>query len=452
MSLSAEDRERIRRDQERANEEAFEKRRQEYQGSAEQRRDDERLQRERERKIEWTGLLRKRGETILGDEANVLQALRSAPELAGLVRFNEFAQRTEFAHAPPWRHAEPGTEWTDADDVDLQAWLQVRKVDVRGRSTIADCVARVARDNPVHPVRTWLSSLTWDGRPRLVHWLTDYLGADGPADYLEAIGPAFLISAVARVHRPGCQADHVLTLESPQGRGKTSAVRVLGRPWVTEGLPDLVNKDAALHLAGVWIVELSELAAVRRTDSIEHVKSFLTRNVDRYRPPYGRRTVDVPRQCVFIGTTNEAAYLRDPTGNRRFWPVRCGEIDLEALERDREQLWAEALLHYHAGNAWHLTAEQAAAAASEQEARRFVTELEEDVHEYLERMAAQGYNELAVRDVLRDALGIDSKDDPRTAAGVGPQVVAAMTRAGWRRVARSGRGDQRRTVYRRGAP
>lgn len=398
--------------------------------------------------VDWKALLRRRGERILGDEANVLQALRAAPELAGLVRFNEFAGRAEFTRSPPWRDAVAGTEWSDEDDVDLQAWLQTRDLEVRARSTIADCVSRVSRDNPSHPVRDWLNGLQWDQRGRLTHWLSDYLGAAGEATYLEAIGPAFLISAVARVMRPGCQADHVLTLEGPQGSGKTSAARALASPWITEGIPDLASKDSALHLAGVWIVEISELAAVRRTDSIEHVKAFLTRNVDRYRPPYGRRTVDIPRQCVFIATTNEAAYLRDPTGNRRFWPVRCGAIDLRALARDREQLWAEAVTRYRAGEQWHLDSAAASVAAGEQEARRYVSELEQDVAEYLARMAGQGHTELAVRDVLRDALGINSTDDPRAAAGVGPQVAAAMARAGWQRVTRSGRGEHRRTVYR----
>jgi predicted P-loop ATPase len=397
--------------------------------------------------VEWLGLLRKRGDRAIGDEASVLQALRSAPELAGLVRFNEFAGRTELAMSPPWRRAEPGSEWTDADDVDLQAWLQIRGLEVRARSTIADCVSRVAHDHQHHPVRNYLAGLSWDGQARLTHWLTDYMGADGPAAYLEAIGPAFLVSAAARVLRPGCQADHVLVLEGPQGSGKTSAVRILGRPWLAEGVPDLASKDAALHLAGAWIVELSELAGMRRSE-VEHVKAFISRNVDRFRPPYGRRTIDQPRQCVFIATTNELTYLRDPSGNRRFWPARCTDIDLPALERDRDQLWAEAVLRYHAGEAWHLTGEHAAIAAGEQDARHYVTELEEDVREYLARMAAEGQDELAVREVLRYALNINSADDPRAAAAIGDRVAAAMTRAGWHRVTRTGRGEKRRTVYR----
>jgi putative DNA primase/helicase len=420
-------------------------------GIAEQAARDYERDRERAAKfdnVDWTALLRRRGDRVIGDEANTLAALRAAPELAGLVRFNEFGQRTEFTASPPWRATEPGEQWTDADDVDLQAWLQVRGLEVKARSTIADCVSRVAQDVRHHPVREYLAGLTWDRRNRLTCWLIDYLGADGPAAYLEAIGPAFLISAIARVKRPGCQADHALVLESPQGGGKTSAARILAGPWIAEGIPDLASKDAALHLSGVWLVELSELAGMRRSE-VEHVKAFLSRNVDRYRPPYARRSVDVPRQCVFLATTNEAAYLRDPTGNRRFWPVRCTDIDLPALERDRDQLFAEAVHRYQQGEAWHLAPEHAALAGMEQDARHYVTELEEDVHEYLERMAAQGSTELAVRDVLRDALGINSTADPRAAAAIGDRVAAAMSRAGWHRVTRTGRGSKRRTLYRR---
>jgi predicted P-loop ATPase len=447
-ALSDEELERIRADQQRVNREHFARLRGEYPGSEQQRRDDELVRRAKEAPpVSWTGMLRRRGDRPIGDEANVLQALRSAPELAGLARFNEFAGRTELAKAPPWRDAAPGEPWTDADDVDLQAWLQVRGLEVRARATIADCVSRAALDHPHHPVREYLTGLTWDGRSRLTHWLLDYLGADAPADYLEAIGPAFLISAIARVMRPGCQVDHTLVLEMRQGGGKTSAVRILGHPWITEGLPDLASKDAAIHVAGVWIVEISELAAMRRAD-IEAVKGFLTRTHDRYRPPYARRTVEQPRQCVFIGTTNEAAYLRDRTGNRRFWPVRCTDIDLAALERDRDQLFAEAMQRYQAGEAWHLAGDLAALAASEQEAREIVSELEQDVCEYLAQIAAEGTTEIAVRDVLRYAFNVNSTDDPKGAAGIGPQVAAAMVRCGWQRVGRTGWQANRRTVYR----
>lgn len=449
MSLSPEQCERIRLDQERINDEQARKSGEEHRNwSTAAQPTPSGGQGASRGNADWLGLLRRRGDQIIGDEANVLQALRAAPELVGLIRFNEFAARTELTASPPWRKASPGAEWTDADDVDLQAWLQMRSIAVKARGCVADCVSRVARDHLYHPVRDYLTGLTWDQRARLTHWLIDYAGAEGPAPYLEAIGPAFLISAVARVMQPGCQADHVLVLEGTQGTGKTSAVRILGRPWLAEGLPDLANKDAALHLAGAWIVELSELAGMRRSE-IEHVKAFLSRSVDRFRPPYGRRTLDQPRQCVFIATTNEQTYLRDPSGNRRFWPVRCGAIDLTALERDRDQLWAEAMLRYRLDEAWHLTGTPAQLAAGEQDARHYVTELEQDVADYLARMEPQGCEEVSVRDVLLHALRIDSATDPRGAAAVGDRVAAALNRAGWERVARTGHGEHRRTVYRR---
>ena len=269
---------------------------------------------------DWTADLAHRGERIIADERNVLLALRAAPDLIDLVRFNSFQNRVEFGRVPPWRKVYLSDPWEDQDDLHLQTFLQEHGLELRQRNSIAECVAAVARDWTVHPVREYLASLEWDGEPRLQIWLAEYLDAEGPPDYQAAIGSKFLVSAVARIDKPGCQVDHVLTLEGPQGVGKTETVRVLGEPWTTDGLPDLHSKDAAIHLAGIWFVEIAELAAMRRSE-IEATKAFLSRRDDRYRPPYARRSVDVPRQCVFIATTNEGQYLRDPTGNRRFWPV-----------------------------------------------------------------------------------------------------------------------------------
>ena len=297
----------------------------------------------------WTGKLRVRGQHFVGDEGNVLTALREAPELVGLVRYNEFRNQVEFARAPFWRDAQIGEPWREQDDLDSQRWLQEQNIDVRQRGIVSDCVERVARDSPFHPVRNYLEALNWDGVPRLDGFLRSYFAAAGDDKYLAAVGAKFLISAVARILHPGSQVDHVLVLEGEQGTGKTSSVRILGRKWVADGLPNLHDKDSAIYLQGVWIVELPELAAIRRTGDLESIKAFLSRTSDRFRPPYGRRTVDIPRQCVFIATTNETEYLRDPTGNRRFWPVHCGAIGLAALARDCDQLWAEAVARYIKG-------------------------------------------------------------------------------------------------------
>lgn len=399
---------------------------------------------------DWRGSLRRRGEHFAGDELNVLTALRQWPEVKGLVRFNEFAGRVEFARQPSWRAVQAGDRWTEPDDFDLHALLQSQQIEVRNRGIVADAVERVARDTPHHPVRQYLTGLKWDLTSRLETWLADYLGAAGSDIYLAAAGSKFLISAVARIMQPGCKADHVLVLEGAQGIGKTRTHRILFAPWFADSLPAMTDKDAALQLQGVWGVELSELAAMRGTSQVEVVKSFLTRTHDRFRPPYGRRTVEVPRQCVFLGTTNESQYLRDPTGNRRFWPVRCTAINLVELAIDRDQLLAEALAAYQSGVAWHLDADEALLATSEQAERQLVTELEQAVSEYLDRILANGTREITTREILTGAcaLEFDKPDYMERAGRLGPGVAATLERRGWRRVGQAGRSPNRRTVYR----
>jgi putative DNA primase/helicase len=398
----------------------------------------------------WTASLRVRGGRFIGDEANVLIALREAPELRDLVRFNEFKSIVEFARSPSWRCAQAGDTWMDQDDLDVQEWLQHANVDVRFRGTISDCIERVSRQAMFHPVRDYLSSLKWDGQPRLASVLQDYFSATGSAEYLTAIGTKFFISAIARICKPGCQVDHVLVIEGAQGTGKTSSTRILGGRWVTDGLPNLHDKDAAIYLQGVWICELPELTAIRRTTDLESTKAFLSRTTDRIRPPYGRRTIELPRQCVFIATTNEAQYLRDATGNRRFWPVSCGQIDLVSLERDRSQLWAEAHARFQRGDLWHLSVDESKLAQHQQDARVYVSEMDQTVGGYLDGLVEAGTTEITVRDVLIYGLSFDPASDRFTelAGKTGPQVAHFMTRQGWQRLDPVGRGKNRRVVYR----
>jgi len=399
---------------------------------------------------DWHALLEAAGKGFLGDERNVLIALRNAPELIGLVRFNEFALQIEFMRFPPWRCAEVGARWLDTDDVQLAAWLQLEGIRVRGATMVGECVNVVAQEAMFHPVRYYLENLEWDHQSRLSIWLAAYLGASANGNYLSAVGTKFLISAVARILRPGCQVDHMLVLEGTQGAGKTSAARILSvhPEWFAGSLPDVHSKDAALQLCGRWLIEIAELKAIR-SSQLEATKTFLTQCVDTFRAPYARRAAQFPRQCVFIGTTNEHEYLRDRTGNRRYWPVKCGIIDREGLLRDRAQLWAEAVHLYRASHAWHLNETESAAADFEQRERVPISELEHDVTAYLDQLST---DETTVRDVLVYGLRLDP-DKPvymDAARRMGYAVAEAMEQAGWVKVGRIGR--QKRTLYRRRKP
>jgi predicted P-loop ATPase len=317
----------------------------------------------------WLRELRFDGNRVITDEENVRVALANDPALDDLVRFNEFSGEIILMRPVPsgkWLVADRETprRWTDADSVALAVYLQREAMPRLARDRVEATLAYYARYHAsFHPLRNYLLNLHWDGIPRVANWLSDYMGAGAPHDgeaqlpvYLAAVGQCFLISAVARVLQPGCQADCALVLEGPQGIYKSTALRTLASDeWFSDSLPaDLHHKDAKDHIRGKWIIELPELAQFRRNE-IETVKAFLTRRYEMFRPSYGRHEIVYPRQCVFAGSTNSTEYLVDTTGNRRFWCVKCGDIDLDSLKNDRDQLWAEAARLYRAGRLWHLT-------------------------------------------------------------------------------------------------
>lgn len=305
------------------------------------------------------------------NEANVIIALSSDPVFAGTIAFDEFRQEVVVLQPVPWD--EPNMDyprpWEDSDDIRLAEWLQHREVNV-APLVVGRSVGAVARDYRIHPVRAYLDLLHWDGTPRIETWASHYLGAE-PTDLIHAMGSLWLISAIARVYRPGVKADHMLILEGEQGARKSTALKILaGEDWFTDELPDLGSKDAAIHMQGVWIVEIAELDAIGRAE-VSRIKAFLTRTTDRFRPPYGRHTVEIKRKCVFAGTVNPDTYLRDETGNRRFWPIRCGDIDIDALARDRDQLWAEAVALFKDGGIWWIEDKVLLQAAREEQDKRY---------------------------------------------------------------------------------
>jgi predicted P-loop ATPase len=217
-----------------------------------------------------------------------------------------------------------------------------------------------------------------------------------------------MISAIARVMQPGCQVDHLLVLEGDQGTRKSTALRALvGDDWFRNSSIDLRSKDAAFTLRGCWVYEFDELDAFRGRDATR-IKSFITLRVDSYRPPYGRNVVDAPRECAFVGSTNEERYLHDTTGNRRFWPVRCGAIDIPGLTAARAQLWAEAYARYASGELWYvdspaLSAQLAAVQEERREIDPWTTLIERWVADLHENQLEQGVRTV---DVLTDALEV----------------------------------------------
>jgi predicted P-loop ATPase len=318
--------------------------------------------------------------------ANAIHALRHAPEWDGVLWHNEFGTATVARKPPPWAAGDPCWEdmaWSDRDDYLVAEWLQRQGI-MAPASVAGQAVETIARDRVFHPVREYLDALAWDGTARLDRWLETYLGvADTP--YTRAVGARWLMSAVARIYVPGAKADCVLILEGPQGIKKSSALMTLAEPWFTDRLSDLGSKDAAMETKGVWIIEVAELDSMSRTE-VRAIKAFISRTHDRFRPPYGKRLVDLPRQCVFAGSVNpEGGYLKDATGGRRFWPVLCTSIDVERLRADRDQLWAEARERFRAGEPWWLDSRELNDAATREQDERYQSDAwEQPIRIYLE--------------------------------------------------------------------
>jgi hypothetical protein len=211
-----------------------------------------------------------------------------------------------------------------------------------GKDNVADAATELCLENRFDPIHDYLDGLIWDGTQRLDNWLTTYLGVEDTPLH-RAIGALTLIAAVRRARKPGCKFDHILTLEGSEGTMKSTAISLLAgaENFSDQTIMTQSDKEQQELVRGVWLFEVADLAGMRRAD-VEKVKAFATRTHDRARPAYGRRRIDAPRRCIFIATTNEDEYLKSQTGNRRFWPVKTGTIDIDALGRDRDQLWAEA--------------------------------------------------------------------------------------------------------------
>ncbi len=387
-------------------------------------------------------LARSESGALITHMQNVELILGNDERWAGVISFNAFSSKIVKLRAAPYGG---GTgDWADIDDMRVMKWLaQTYNLRVKASSVI-EAVSIVAHDHTFHPVREYLNKLEWDRVPRLEQWLTDVMGVV-PSDYVRKVGKRWMISAVARVMNPGCKADSVLILEGAQGAGKSTAMSVLGGEWFMDTPFTLGDKDAFQAIRGKWIIELGELDSFNKAESTK-AKQFFSASTDTYRESYGRRTNDVARQCVFVGTTNQEEYLKDATGNRRYWPVACTRVELDLLARIRDQLWAEAMFCFKSGDIWWVNRDEASMFTEAQDERFVVDEWEGPILTWLEN--SQIGATTSGGELLGTALNIDPSHWGKPEQ---MRVGAIMHRFGWKRTRLStpSKSGQRHWVYKK---
>ena len=286
---------------------------------------------------------------------NIILILENDPALRGHIVHDLFAGFDGVVGGLPWN--KKATQWTDSDDANLRVWLETN-YGLTGKEKIADALTAVLTRHSYHPIRDYLNGLTWDGTPRLERLIIDYIGAED-TELNRVMTRKHFTAAVTRVFKPGCKYDYCLVMTGPEGAGKSTLLNKMGGQWFNDSITTTEGKEGMDQLRRAWIIEMGELAGIKRSD-VESIKAYLSKRVDIYRAAYARRTAEHPRQCIFCGTTNEALFLKGDNGNRRFWVIavdptlRKYSAWQDAIDRDRDQLWAEAMHYYQQGERLYL--------------------------------------------------------------------------------------------------
>lgn len=297
---------------------------------------------------------------IVGTSQNLLTIFRNDPNLKGKMCYNEFNCRPMVRGAVPWNDLEGERVWKDEDDAGIR-WYIETSFGFTAVNKIEDTVSMIRQENRYHPVREYLQAQIWDGKPRIATILTYYMGAPDN-DYVRTVIRKMLVASVARVMQPGIKFDTAIVLIGPQGSAKSTFITILGGQWYSESFGKLDKKDAVENIQGVWLMEIPELAAFKNAE-VEEIKHFMSKKVDEFRPAYGHHVGLYPRQVTFWATSNKSDFNKDYSGARRFWPVEVVKSLLykdrvfNELEKERGQIWAEAVQYWSEGEDLHLSAE-----------------------------------------------------------------------------------------------
>ena len=350
---------------------------------------------------DWLGLLEMNKNQYKSTSNNVALILEHDPMLKEKLKFNAFSERSVITGPMPWDKVKRSRDWTDSDDSGLRYYLE-KTYEITGVQKITDGLSVHFTRHSYHPVREYLKSLEWDGIPRNEYLLIEYLGAED-TPYHRATITIHLAAAVGRIMRPGFKYDNMLSLTGAQGIGKSTFIRYLGKSkWFSDSLTTVNGKEAYEQIQGVWLIEMAEMMATKKAEQ-EAIKLFLSKTEDIYRAAYGRRTVRHPRQCVFFASTNDNEFLRDRTGDRRYWPIKCGAQEptkniFTDLSDDVDQIWAEAVTLYKEmtaeGTVFDLPKEVMEEAA---EVKKRHTEINDNagmVYEYLQKPITDDWYDL----------------------------------------------------------